>query len=37
VVLNPEPRRWDFMRHPQERDNYLDAHPRNELSPMWPE
>jgi hypothetical protein len=25
------------MRHPDERDNYLDAHRRNELSPMCPE
>ncbi len=25
------------MRHPDERDNYLDAHRRNELLPMCPE
>ena len=25
------------MRHPDERDNYLDAHRRNEMPPIGPE
>jgi hypothetical protein len=33
----PSRRRKDSMRHPKERDNYLDAHRRNEVLPMSPE